>query len=169
MTNKIYIIGGGRSGKSFLGEQLSQKTGIKHYDLDEIEFVEIGVIERDAVSKKVELDKILLSDTWIIEGAYTEEWVFPALKKTDMIIWLDTPPLTKLSRFFRKIISKGKREMRGFYGRGKLVLGLKHKEWDRSRSCYQKLLEPFKEKTTILKSKKDIDNFLNMEVCNPKP
>jgi len=36
MTNKIYIIGGARSGKSFFGKQLSDKIGIRHFDLDKI-------------------------------------------------------------------------------------------------------------------------------------
>ncbi|KKT25304.1 MAG: hypothetical protein UW11_C0030G0011 [Parcubacteria group bacterium GW2011_GWA2_43_9b] len=73
MLNKIYIIGGGRSGKSFLAGQISEKTRIAHYDLDKVVFIEIGKTERDEQNRNKELDKILLSDRWVIEGAYAEE------------------------------------------------------------------------------------------------
>ncbi len=164
MINKIYIIGGGRSGKSFLAKQFSEKTGIQHYDLDKVVFIEIGKIERDELSRNKELDKILLSDCWIIEGAYAEKWIIPALNSADTIIWLDTSAAVKLLRFFKRIIADGKNGPKNFYARGKLVAGLKHKEWDRSRQCYRKLLLPFKEKTIILKSKREINNFLSVRI-----
>jgi len=160
MRNKIYIIGGGRSGKSFLAGQISKKTGMPHYDLDKIVFIEIGRVERDELSRNKELDRILLSDRWIIEGAYAEEWIIPALNSAEIIIWLDTSVVIKLLRFFKKIIVDGKSGSKNFYARGKLVAGLRHKEWDRSRYCYRKLLDSFKEKTIILKSKREINNFL---------
>ncbi len=160
MINKIYIIGGGRSGKSFLAGQISEKTGIQHYDLDKVVFIEIGKIERDELSRNKELDKILLSNRWIIEGVYAEEWIIPALNSADIIIWLDMPVAVKLLRFFKKIVADGKNGPKNFYARGKLVVGLKHDEWDRSRQCYRRLLLPFKEKTSILKSKREINKFL---------
>ena len=85
MINKIYIIGGARSGKSFFGKQLSDKTCIRHFDLDKIVFTENWekVNEQD---RNIELNKILLGDSWIIEGVYTEDWVAIALKKSDKII-----------------------------------------------------------------------------------
>jgi len=164
MINKIYIIGGGRSGKSFLAEQISKKTGIRHYDLDKVVFIEIGRIEREELSRDKELDKILLSDNWIIEGAYAEEWIIPALNSADTIIWLDTPVAVKLFRFIKKIIADGQNGPKNFYARGKLIAGLKHEEWDRSRQCYCRLLEPFKEKIVILKSKKEINDFLSFHI-----
>lgn len=164
MINKTYIIGGGRSGKSFLAGQIYKKTGMRHYDLDDVVFIEIGRVERDELSRNKELDKILLSDSWIIEGAYAEEWIVSALNDADIIIWLDTPVTVKLLRFFKKIIADGINSPKNFYARGKLVAGLKHKEWDRSRQCYRRLLEPFKEKTIILKSKREINKFLSSRI-----
>lgn len=159
--NKIYIIGTGRSGKSFLAGQISKKTKIQHYDLDNLVFIEVGKTERDAKSRDEAINNILLSDSWIIEGVYTEEFIKTALDKADVIIWVDTPAPVKLSRFFRKAITMGRDGFKNFYGRAMLVAGLKYKNWDRSRQCYQKLLEPFKEKVFVLKSKKEINNFLN--------
>ena len=164
MINKIYIIGGARSGKSFFGKQLSDKTGIKHYDLDKIVFIEIGKIIRDESNRDKELNKILLSKKWIIEGVYTEKWILPALKKADMIIWLDTPASIKLFRFLKQAIKRRKDGFKSLYGRGKLAIGLKHRGLSRSRACYQNLLRPFKDKISILKSKKDLQHFLR-SIC----
>ncbi|MEW5908121.1 MAG: hypothetical protein AB1643_03035 [Patescibacteria group bacterium] len=161
MYKKIYIIGTGRSGKSFLANKLSQKTDIKHYDLDDVVFVEIGKKIRDIEERNKELAKILESQSWIIEGAYTEEWIMPALEEADAIVWVNTSRTIKLLRFFRKIISEEKEMIKTFYGREKLVAGFKYKQYDRSMSAYQKRLEPFKDKVIILKSKKEIDNFLS--------
>ncbi|KKT25305.1 MAG: hypothetical protein UW11_C0030G0012 [Parcubacteria group bacterium GW2011_GWA2_43_9b] len=87
----------------------------------------------------------------------------PALKSANTIIWLDTSAVLKLLRFFKKIIADGKNGPKNFYARGKLVTGLKHNEWDRSMRRYHELLEPFKEKTVILKSKREINDFLIKE------
>jgi len=163
MINKIYIIGGARSGKSFFGKQLSNKTGIRHFDLDKIIFT----YNWEKVSEQYrdrELGKILLGYNWIIEGVYTENWIVTALKKSDKIIWLDTPALIKLFRFLKQTISGRKGGFKNFYGRGKLAVGLKHKEFDRSRSCYKNLLQPFKDKVSVIKTKNDLRFFLkNME------
>ena len=35
---KIHIIGGPGSGKTFLAEKLSKELGIRHYDLDELQW-----------------------------------------------------------------------------------------------------------------------------------
>lgn len=164
MINKFYIIGGARSGKSFLGKYLSDKTGIKHYDLDKIVFIEVGKILRNESERDEELKKILLYDDWIIEGVYTENWIIPALKKADKIIWLDTPAPLKLFRFLKQSIKKGKAGFKNFYGRGKLTIGLKHKELDRSRICYKNLLRSFEYKVIIVKSKEDLKNILR-SIC----
>lgn len=159
MENKIYIIGGLRSGKSFMGNELSKKTGIHHFDLDELVFIKIGVEERDEESRNKELENILARDKWIIEGTYTEKWILPALARANIIIWLDTPARIKLFRFLKQII-KNTKNRKNFYGRGKLAIGLKYKEWDRSRQAYKTLLQPFQSKVIILKSKVDIRIFL---------
>lgn len=160
MINKIYIIGGARSGKSFLGKWLSGKTGIKHYDLDKIVFIEIGKTVRNESDRDAELNKILSNDGWIIEGAYTEKFILPALKKADIIIWLDTPTLIKLFRFLKQAIKKRKNGFKNFYGRLRLAVGLKYKEYDRSRACYQNLLQPFKDMLVTIRTKNDLRLFL---------
>lgn len=164
MINKIYIIGGARSGKSFLGEHLSDKTAIKHYDLDKVVFIEIGETLRNELDRDNELKKILLDDSWIIGGVYTEDWITPALEKADKIIWLDIFTPIKLFRFLKQSIKKGKVGFKNFYGRGKLAIGLKYEGLDRSRIRYKNLLGSFEDKVIIVKSKKDLENLLK-SIC----
>lgn len=161
MPNKIYIIGGARSGKSFLAEKLSEKIGITHYDLDDVVFQKPSFEERSINERDAELKKILDSERWIIEGAYAEDWTLSALQKADAIIWLNTSPIIKLGRFLKKTIQPGAGNRENIYGRGKLVIGLKHKQWDRSPSKYRNLLKSFDEKLRIIKSKRDIQNLLD--------
>lgn len=160
MIKKVYIIGGARSGKSFLGKHLSIKTGINHYDLDKIVFIEIGKTMRDESDRNNKFKEILLNGSWIVEGVYTEDWIIPALEKADKIIWLDTPAPIKLLRFLKKSITERKDGFKNFYGKGKLAIGLKHKGLDRSRACYKNLLQSFEDKVIIVKSKRDLEKFL---------
>ena len=149
---KIYIIGTGRSGKSFLAEQMSKNTGIRHYDLDNVVFIEVGKKERSIEQRSEELKRIISLDSWIIEGVFTEDWVMPALEKADKIIWIETPAITKLFRFFKKAFNR-KDGFKDFYGRMLVALGIKYKNFDRTRRRYEKLLEPFKNKVLNIKNK----------------
>jgi adenylate kinase family enzyme len=152
---RIYIIGTGRSGKSFLAEQMSKNTGIRHYDLDDIVFIEVGKKERSVEQRRGELKRIILLNSWIIEGVFTEDWVIPALEQADKIIYIETPALTKLLRFFKKAFNR-KDGFKDFYGRILVTLGIKYKNFDRTRQRYEKLLKPFKNKVLNIKNKEDI-------------
>lgn len=157
---KIYIIGSSRSGKSFLAEQISKNTGIRHYDLDNIVFIEVGKKERSAEQRNEELKRIILLDSWILEGVFTEDWVIPALKKADKIIWIEAPILVKLFRFFKKALSQ-KNGFKDFYGRILVALGIKYKNFNRTRSRYEELLKPFKNNVLNIKKRKEIRKIVN--------
>lgn len=70
---KIHIIGGPGSGKTFLAEKLSKELGVKHYDLDDIQWdnqsdsygVKRAPNERDGL-----LADVLSNKDWIVEGVY---------------------------------------------------------------------------------------------------
>lgn len=157
---KIYIIGTGRSGKSFLAEQISKNTGISHYDLDNIVFIEVGKKERSAEQRNEELKRIITLDSWIIEGVFTEDWVKPALERADKIIWIEAPALTKFFRFFKKALTQ-KDGFKNFYGRMLVALGIKYKNFDRTRQRYEELLKPFKDKVLNIKRGKEIRKIIN--------
>lgn len=168
MNNKIYIIGGLASGKSYFAKKLSEKTGIGYFGMDQIVFKdspddeERGHEERDTI-----FEETVTKEKWILEGTFTEDWVLSGLTMSSQIIYLDTPPLKRLCRFIKRTWREGLCKQSELLGRVKLVLGLRYKELDRTSSGYKKLLEPFKDKVITLKSSirsnKELEDFIEKQ------
>ena len=115
---KIHIIGGPGSGKTFLAEKLSKELGIKHYDLDDIQWDNSAKsygTKRDPKERAAMLDKILKEDDWIIEGVYYA-WCGRCFEDADKIYLLNVPRRTYRYRIIRRFIrrklgiEKGKKE-----------------------------------------------------------
>lgn len=160
MNTKIYIIGGLGSGKSFFAKKLSNGTGIQHFDMDRIVFKEDSFEERTDGERNAIFENIIKKDAWILEGTFTEGWIIPALEGSSQIIYLTTPPFIRLYRFIRRIIKQGILNQNNLFGRTKLVLGFKYKEWDRTSNKYEEILKPYKGKVIRLKSAKEVKDFL---------
>ncbi len=106
IPKKIHIIGSVGSGKTTLARNLSRKYSIPYYELDNVvwkrhkgEDIRRSDEERDAL-----LDKIMSSDRWIIEGAHHHDWVSQCFQNAELIIFLDTPYLVRISRIIRRFI-----------------------------------------------------------------
>ena len=90
MLQRIHIIGGPGSGKSYIAHQLSQRFGIPAYELDELFWnraaprygVRTETVERDA-----RLLAITQEEAWIIEGVYYG-WLRPSFERADHIFVL---------------------------------------------------------------------------------
>ena len=162
MNSRIYIIGGLGSGKSFLSKKLSEKSGLEYFEMDKIVFKESKFEERTEQERNVIFENILKKDNWILEGTFTEEWIVPGLSRATKIIYLSTLPSLRLFRFMKRIIKQGIHKQNNLLNRIKLVLGFKHKEWNRTAEKYKQLLEPFKSKVITLRSKKEVNDFMSM-------
>jgi adenylate kinase family enzyme len=115
---KIHIIGGSGTGKTFLAEKISNQYNIPHFDLDDIfwdnEAISYGT--RMPIEKRTEiLNKILVTDNWIIEGVYYE-WLIDSFSSADCIFILKTSPIIFNIRIIKRFvkrklgIQKGKKE-----------------------------------------------------------
>ncbi|MFX3640200.1 MAG: AAA family ATPase [Candidatus Pristimantibacillus sp.] len=103
---KIHIIGSVGSGKTTLARKLSNKLSIPHYELDNVVWKrhKRRDIKRTEEERDQLLSTIILSNTWIIEGAHYNEWVFQSFHNADLIIFLDTDNSKRKYRIIRRFI-----------------------------------------------------------------
>jgi adenylate kinase family enzyme len=87
---KIAVFGKPGSGKSTLSKNLASATGIRLYPLDSIVYKSSGeMVDRKAYD--TEHDKILSSDSWIIDGFGPIESFYMRLDAADTLIYIDLP------------------------------------------------------------------------------
>ena len=115
---KIHIIGGPGSGKTFLAEKLSKELGIRHYDLDDLQWDNKSSsygTKREPDERGTLLDTVLNNNDWIIEGVYYA-WCQRCFADADRIYVLSVPRYKYryriIRRFFRRKIGleQGKKE-----------------------------------------------------------
>lgn len=108
--HKTFIFGLAGSGKTSFAKELAKKLRIKDYDLDNIFFEDKNYKKRNEKARQKLLNKIIRNKKWIIEGAHTDAWVSPILKKADLIIILKTNLLLckirVLKRYFKRKLNK---------------------------------------------------------------
>lgn len=158
--NRIYILGGCGSGKTYLAKKISKFTRIKHFDLDNIVKKDIGV-KVSSKQRDKRLGKVLKEQKWIIEGAYAGTWMNPTLKKANLIIILNPNPRTCkkqiLFRYLkRKFLSKRKTNI-------KMTLKLLNYADEYPQSLFiehKKIAKEYNKKLIILKNKRQINQFL---------
>ncbi len=88
-SRKIAIFGWPASGKSTLGNFLSQKLKIKLYSLDEIRYKYSTDGIKDDNKFLNEYEKILGKEKWIIEGNALD-WIDSRLEQAEILIFFDS-------------------------------------------------------------------------------
>lgn len=103
---RIVILGNAGSGKSTLARALSKRLSLPVVHLDTL-FWEPGWVEPDAAQFRERVRNALTADAWICEGNYARRTFDLRLPSADLIIWLDTPRLTCLTRvIFRSLLNR---------------------------------------------------------------
>ncbi len=103
------VFGKPGSGKSTLSKSLASATGIKLHALDSIEFKKSGDrVDRATYDK--EHERILSSDSWIIDGFGPLDSFSRRLEAADTLIYIDLPYLISYwlvtKRFLKGLIVK---------------------------------------------------------------
>ena len=106
---KIRIVGASGSGKTYLGERLSQKLGIVHYPLDEVVYDFSNTVKFDNKRSFEERNKIykeiIKKNKWIIDGSYIS-WSQDSYTAADIIIYLHKPLVIRAKNNFKRFIAR---------------------------------------------------------------
>ena len=166
---KIHIIGCSGTGKTYLAERLSNKYSIPHYDLDNIywdnSFQKYG-IKTEIEKRDKLLQDILEEDSWIIEGIYYK-WLEQSFKDVDIIYILDLQKYIYKFHIIKRFI---KRKLKLEAGKKEtlksLINLLKWTDKFQNENMKEiiKILEKYKEKVYLIKSKKEIKEILKRKL-----
>ncbi len=105
---KIHIIGGPGSGKTYLAKKLSAELGVRHIDLDELQWdnnSESYGVKRDSRERDKMLEDVLKSEDWIIEGVYYA-WCQQCFADADKIYVLSAPRYKFRYRIIRRFLRR---------------------------------------------------------------
>ena len=105
---KIHIIGGPGSGKTFLAQKLSRELGIRHYDLDDLQWdnrSDAYGVKRTPEERDRLLADVLHQKDWIIEGVYYA-WCQQCFADADQIYVLRVPRYRYRYRIIRRFVRR---------------------------------------------------------------
>jgi adenylate kinase family enzyme len=108
MFQRIHIIGGPGSGKTYAARYLSHLLGIPTYDLDDLFWdsaaQSYGVRASDA-DRDAKLMSITDEAAWIIEGVYYR-WLRPSFERAEIIFVLTPGVLVRDWRILKRFVSR---------------------------------------------------------------
>jgi adenylate kinase family enzyme len=108
MLQRIHIIGGPGSGKTYAARHLSDALGIPTYDLDDL-FWDLAAQSYGVRASDAERDAKLLSitdeNTWIIEGVYYR-WLRPSFERADIIFVLCPNVFVRDWRILKRFVNR---------------------------------------------------------------
>jgi adenylate kinase family enzyme len=108
MLQRIHIIGGPGSGKSYAARHLSHRLGVPAYDLDDL-FWDRAAESYGVRASDTERDAKLMSITdeaaWIIEGVYYR-WLTPSFERADVIFVLHPKVFLRDWRILKRFVSR---------------------------------------------------------------
>ncbi len=88
---RIHVLGGPGSGKTYIAAKIAAALGIQAHDLDDLFWdpsAPTYSVRVDWEKRDQALAALVMQDTWIIEGAYYK-WLTPSFERADLIIILN--------------------------------------------------------------------------------
>ena len=156
---KIAVLGYAGSGKTYLSNYISEKKNIPVLHLDNIKWDK----EWKPVDDTIVLPQVadfMAKDDWIIDGYYTYLLIDERLETADRIILLLLPRTTCFFRALKRTKARRqegyKNDMNWWFVKFTLF-GCRNKE---RRKFYAEIAEKYKEKTVILKTRKQVEEFM---------
>lgn len=156
---KIAVLGYAGSGKTHLSDYLAKKKNIPVLHLDDIKWDK----EWQPVDDAVVLPKVkefMDNSDWIIDGYYTYLMIDERLRSADKIILLLLPRTTCFFRALKRTKSRrkdGYKNDMNWWFVNFVLWGCRNKE---RRTFYKEITEKYKNKTIVLKTKRQVGEFL---------
>ncbi len=88
---RIHVLGGPGSGKTYVAAKIAAALGIQAHDLDDLFWDPSSPtynVRADQEKRDQALAALVMQDTWIIEGAYYK-WLTPSFERADLILLLN--------------------------------------------------------------------------------
>lgn len=156
---KIAIMGYSGSGKTYLADFLSRKLAIPAMHLDAIAFDK----NWDSIDPSVVLPLVadfMKQESWIIDGNYSYLYQTERLESADRIIFVNLPRLQCLYRAIRRSGSRKaegyKNDLNPWFIRFVLFECRRKKR----RDAYAEIIRQYRDKTIVLKSQWQINQFM---------
>jgi hypothetical protein len=158
---RILITGNGGSGKTWLGERVSQRLSVPLVRLDDLYWDgAYGGKERD---KRLVFDEVVeraAQDAWVMEGVYG--WLLPAaLPRATEFILLDLPVDACIDNVRRRG-NQGGGDEAAFAALLAWIAEYPSRENSNSRLAHLRLLDGFGGARQILHSREEVERYLGL-------
>src|SRR5215467_6970387 len=87
---RIHLLGGPGSGKTYIAARIAAALDIQAYDLDDLFWdpsAPTYSVKADQEKRDQALAALVMQEAWVIEGAYYK-WLTPSFERADLIIIL---------------------------------------------------------------------------------
>ena len=156
---KIAVLGYAGSGKTYLSDYIGKNKNIPVLHLDDIKWDKEWMPVDDTIVLPQVAD-FMAKDDWIIDGYYTYLLIDERLETADKIILLQLPRMTCFFRALKRTKARRqdgyKNDMNWWFIKFTLF-GCRNKE---RRKFYAEIAERYKDKTVILKTRKQVEEFM---------
>jgi adenylate kinase family enzyme len=107
---RVLVKGGCGSGKTTLARALSQRLGVPHVELDSLHHdANWTSASADELQRRV-LAALDDARGWVVDGNYDRKLGSLLLDRAELIVWLDLPLPTKLTRVLGRTIRRWRRQ-----------------------------------------------------------
>ncbi len=163
---RISILGLSASGKTTLAKRIARHAGIPRLEIDRIWFSEGGhnaksEKEKERVRRKIEAEvaKFIKKPIWVSDGLYRR--VQPEIaERADIIVFLDIPLWRRVIRHAKRISKKDRHPELNWWNDLGHFQAMFQLAGDRLKNT-QRFLTKHSEKVVHLKSKRDVERFLD--------
>ena len=167
---RIYIVGAAGGGKTTMARNISKALGIKCYHLDDIYYSNDTADEggiRLSGETKILFDEIINCAEWIAEDNGSRDCFYEIMEKADKIILLYPPKYIRnvriIKRYIKQKLGLEKAEYRPKIEIIKRMINGSNNFEDENSKVRVQLLK-HKEKTVVLKTKRDINEYIKKDL-----